>query len=374
MRIGINARLFSFDQFTGIARSVKEIVICWMLEHPEHEYYLFTNKPLKLDISFPDNWKIICEPCFVNKGFLWETFKLPHLIKKVGLDVFWGTDFSLPPTINGIKYFVTIYDLAAFKVKGVTAYKNLIRLRIVERNACKRATKVIAISEATANDINEVFGIDKEKIIVSYCGGLPGKYEKNDWKEKEVNPSLRFTEDFFLFISTIEPRKNIVTIIKAYEKYVDVTKSDAKLVLAGKIGWLCDDILKTAEESQYSDRIIMPGFISDTDKAYLLSNAKAFLYPSLYEGFGIPILEAFEYDLPVITARVSSMPEVGGEAAFYIDDPYDVDALTKQMIEVCNIGPEEMVGVKQRIAEQREKFSWTKNANEIMELFEQEAK
>ena len=129
--------------------------------------------------------------------------------------------------------------------------------------------------------------------------------------------------------------------MKAFEIYKEKTNSSMKLVLAGKKGWKCDSIYYAVEKSEYKNDIVMPGFISDEDKAYLLSNATAFVYPSLYEGFGIPILEAFAYDVPVITANVSSMPEVAGDAAFYIEEPFDANALSRLMINVSNISEEE---------------------------------
>lgn len=186
-----------------------------------------------------------------------------------------------------------------------------------------------------------------------------------------MNPALVFEENFFLFLGTIEPRKNICTIVRAFEEYVDTTASSMKLVLAGKIGWLCDDVLEMIKNSRYHRQIVLPGFISDSDKAYLLRNAKALVFPSLYEGFGIPILEAFAYGLPVLTARVTSMPEVGGNAAIYITDPLDVHALAEQMRKVMQLNEQDKDDMKAEMKKQLAKFSWDKNAKEIMQVFEE---
>lgn len=369
MVIGINARMFAKSQHTGIARSVFEILKVWIEKNDENEYYLFSNEKINLDITLPTNWHIVVQKCIINKGIFWDEIELPKMIKKYNVEVFWGTNFSLPPKISGVKYFVTIYDLAAFKLNGITERKNLMRLRLNTKKSCKRADKIIAISYATAEDIHQVFSVPKNKIKISYCGGM--STEKSEYKLDaiKISAKLKFEDEYFLYVGTIEPRKNIVTIIKAFEYYLEKNDSNMKLVLAGKIGWLCEDVIKAAKESKYADKIIMPGFISDVERIYLYSNAKAFIFPSLYEGFGIPILEAFEYNLPVITSRVSSMPEVGGEAALYIDEPHDYKGLEQLMEKVVSLTEEEKVDLIKKIKKQKSKFSWNKNAEEIRRLF-----
>lgn len=370
MRIGIDARMFAEENFTGIARSVHEILKQWSERYPEHEYYLLSRRPINLNFELKENWHIVNTPWIIDKGKLWVAFELPKLIKELDLDVFWGTNYTLPKILNKkTKAYVTIYDLALFKLKDVGETKNTIRLKLFAKSACKRAEKVIVISKATANDVENIFEINKDKIAVSYCGGLSEGYTtKRTCNMDAVNNCLNFKEDFFLFISTIEPRKNIITIVKAFEKYIERTNSDYKLVLAGRKGWKCDDIYKVIENSKFRDRIILPGFISDDDKLYLLNNAKAFVYPSLYEGFGIPILEAFAYGLPVLTANISSMPEVGGDAAYYVEDPMDADGLSILMEKVSHMNDSEKKKLKTKMEQQLSKFSWGKNADEMMEI------
>lgn len=370
MKIGINARIFDNIQLTGIARSVMEDMKIWADNYKENDYYLFTHKPIHLGFELPPNWHIVCKPLIINKGILWDEFMLPYLIKREDIDVFWGTNFSLPRRIKGVRYYVSVYDLAAFKINGITERKNKIKLILTLKIACKRADKIIVISEATASDLKEVFHIGNDKVVVSYCGGLPSNYQKCKFNDEQVNRSIMILENYFLFISTIEPRKNVETIIHAFEKFINNTNSDMKLILAGKIGWLCDDILKAVNTSPYKERIIMPGFISDEDKSYLLTHATAFVFPSLYEGFGIPILEAFEYGIPVITANNSALPEVAGNAAFYINDVFDSYSLSIQLAKVVNLHEEKKSELRLIMKERLSMFSWEKNAKEIMNLFE----
>lgn len=371
MRIGIDGSVFIDKQFTGVTKSVYEIIRHWTRKYPEHEYFIICRLPIKVDLDLPDNWHVVYttdgHDSFFERGYIGKIKNIiwsPVIIRKLDLDVYWGTNYMLPMfTQKKVRYYVTIYDLSLFIYEGIGQKDNLLKLKLFARKACKTAEKVIAISSATAKDIKKVFNIDENKIVVSYCGS-PETAKPYDISE--VNDKLLFEKDFFLFISTIEPRKNVNTIIKAFEEYSDKTGYDKKLIIAGKRGWNCDSVFEAIDQSRYKDRIILPGYISDDDKSYLLSKAEAFLYPSLYEGFGIPILEAFRYKLPVITSNVSSMPEVGGDAAFYIDDVYDYRELAQQMIRVDNITDRKDLEI--RMQKQLDKFSWEKNAEEMMKI------
>lgn len=366
MRIGIDARLFVGKNYTGIARSVDEVLKCWEKKFPMHEFYLFSGKRINLNRELPNNWHVMDDPWIIDSSKLWSLVKLPKLIKELKLDIYWGTNYVLPRKNRKTKYVVTVYDLALFKFQGIGAFKNTMRVKTLTKAACENANKIIAISKATADDIQEILNIAADKIVVSYCGGLSGEHESGN---NAINPILMTDNKFFLFISTIEPRKNIINIVKGFEEYIDRTGSKNNLVLAGKKGWRCDEIYETIENSKYRDRIIMPGYISDDDKEYLMRNAIAFVYPSLYEGFGIPIIEAFTYELPVITSNVSSMPEVGGNAAVYVD-PYSVNEISMALEKMASMSDADKMKLKESMKERVDFFSWEKNAEEIMAVFE----
>jgi len=370
MRIGIDGRIFIFEKLTGISLSVYKILEVWAKQPMNHEFYILSHKPVFLNIDFPDNWHIIVEPEMVNKGLIWSITKLPKIISKLNLDIFWGTSYTLPKKINGVKYFITIYDLAIFKFKDIGTAANSIRLKIFTKRSCYRADGIIAISKGTARDVHEIFGIEHRKIRVSYCGGLTNNVAEKEYDLSKVRDSLIFNEPFILFISTIEPRKNVSTIVKAFDHYKKETKNNIKLVLAGGLGWKYKGILRTIDESINKADIILPGYISNDEKIYLLKHASAFVYPSLYEGFGIPILEAMAFNIPVITTNVSSMPEVGGKASFYIENPLDKIELSDQIKKVLSINAEQMSKLKLLQRDQLNKFSWEKNAKEVMDYFE----
>lgn len=182
---------------------------------------------------------------------------------------------------------------------------------------------------------------------------LSAEQNKNIDKRLKINGHR-----FFVYIGTIEPRKNIDGIIKAFEKYRLSAQDRCVLVLAGKMGWKTEGIVTAAKNSAVTNDILFPGYISEEEKSFLLSNAVAFMFPSNYEGFGLPILEAMSYGCPVITAKNSSLPEVGGTEAFYVKAVADVDAMVVLMEKVAMMSHKERREKSISAKEWFDKFSW----------------
>lgn len=370
MRIGIDARPLSNGQYTGIPYYTYMILTKWMKKHPEHEYYLFSYAPICwTEDELPDNWHIVNEPWVIKKGSLWFLFKVPSLIKRLKLDAYWGPNYSMPFKVRGVKYYVTIHDLGIYHFKHIGQRRNEIQIKIFLPSNIRKSEKVIAISDATKHDIMNVFGTESEKITTIYNGGLPKEHNNDD--NSQIREQIKEIDHYFLFIGTIEPRKNIPTIIKAYELYCEeaIRQSQEvyKLIIAGGKGWNCDAVLELIEHSKYRDNIVLPGYIDKEEKKFLLENASCFVYPSLCEGFGIPVLEAFQYNVPVITAYNSSLPEVGGDAAYYVD-AYDVKGMANLMSDVLNMTEEEKEHNSVKMKTQLEKFSWEKCAEETLNV------
>ena len=413
LRIGLDARVFIDSQYSGIPRAVYEILRVWARDYPENEYYLVSSVPIHLDLELPPNWHLVIGPQWMKKQKLWVFFFFRPIVERLKLDVFWGTNYVLPGKVKNTKQVVTVYDFSWARFPWVSGRQNLLRLKLFAGRSCRIADRVVAISKATARDAMKVLQVPREKLTVSYCGGLPdGQIEEirkgqNIEKNQDIEKDQEFREDqdiekgqefrkdqdiekdqnigttgesqeehhgltadtpYFLFISTIEPRKNVSTIIRAYEIFRDEGESSEKLVLAGRRGWNCDEIYELARSSRYRDDILMPGFVTDEERTWLLEHASAFLYPSVYEGFGIPVLEAFAYGLPVITARNSSLPEVGGEGAFYIEEATDAAALAGQMQKVLSLTDSQLKTMHSEQEKMLASFSWKKNADEMMKI------
>lgn len=228
MKIGIDATIFNRKDFTGISRSIHEVLRIWATKYSQHEFYLISNQEIFLEFDLPSNWHVVIKQWYIKGMHFWWWFEREKLIKDLALDVYWGTSYSLPRRSGKASYYVSVYDMALFKFKKIGDPKGEANTRKQTARACKRADKIIAISEATATDIVEILNVDMKKIEVSYCGGLPSNYELSTSNMPENN-DLLFNQKFFLFISTIEPRKNIITIVKAFEKYKADYKSNMRL-------------------------------------------------------------------------------------------------------------------------------------------------
>jgi len=258
----------------------------------------------------------------------------------------------------------------------------------------KRFDKIIAVSESTKNDIVELCGIDHKKIKVIYSGiekeyqkinfQIPNKFKIQNLKEaagqselyelRKVKDKYNLPEKFILFLGTVEPRKNIEGLISAYNMFRDKAEvrhraPDAglhgyKLIIAGGKGWKSEGVYKKWKESKYKDDIKFLGYVDKKDKVYLYNLASLFVYPSFYEGFGFPPLEAMACGTPVITGFSSSLPEIVGNAGLMVD-PYNIADMTSAMERI--LSDEELKNyLTQKGLERAKMFDWKKTARELM--------
>ena len=236
-------------------------------------------------------------------------------------------NFLIPPGVRG-KKVVTVHDLAFVRYPETVAYRTRKVLSLRLKKTLKRADHIFVASEFTGRELTELYGVPKERMTVVYAGFDREMFRHREYDEcRAVLESRGLTDKgYFFYLGTIEPRKNIERMIIAYAETVRRLESEGKevppLVLGGKLGWYYDQILERIKSEGIEDKIILAGYLSDSDKACLYARARAFVFPSLYEGFGIPVLEAMASGAPVLTANVSSLPEVTGECAV-LCDPFD---------------------------------------------------
>ena len=370
--IGIDARGLNKNK-TGIATYIDELVKQFnTLDNDKNEYILYSNREIKIDAEL--NKKIKIKTYNKPLGTFWVYFTLPKILKEDKVDVFWGTQHLLPMRnqyTKSIKYVVTVHDLAIHKLKNVGEWKNTLIQRLFLKTSCKNADKILAISKSTKRDIVDIFRIDANKIDVIYSGTNLNK-QSTTIQEKEQDILEKFNvkdRNFLFFVSTIEPRKNIITLIKAFETIKEKDeKNTLKLILAGGLGWKYQEIIEAIDNSKYKQDINLAGYILKEEKECLLTNAKCFVYPSLYEGFGLPILEAMANEAIVVTSNVSSIPEVGEDAAFYFDDVKDYKELANVIEKVLNISEQERKEKIRQGIEQTKKFTWDKCAKETLRI------
>lgn len=305
----------------------------------------------------------------VKPSKLWTQIGLPiHLITTSRKpDVFltlthYGPRFSRIPTI------VSVMDLSYLHYPQTFKKNDLYQLTKWTEYSVKKAKKVITISNSSKNDIIKYYKVRPEKVKVVHLGlknlSMNAPSEK-DLKEFGVN------QKFILFVGTLQPRKNISRLIEAFSRLPKEISSDHQLVIIGKKGWLYEDILSAPEKYNVKDKVVFLDYISDEDLPNFYRKAEVFVLPSLYEGFGLPVLEAMRYGCPVITSNVSSLPEAGGDAAQYFE-PEDVDDIKKSIEKVLTDRSlrEKMI---ERGREHYKKFTWEKAAKEVLSAIEEVA-
>ena len=365
MNIGINVSMLNGrEKITGIGYYTYQVVKNLLHIDDENYYYLFSNDDLCVDFGTKNNYEIVVLKNKSGRKLFWSVFTLGLKLKKYNLDVFWAPAHYLPLIgKRKINYCVTIHDLANFKLKNISveSSKLLSLQQFFIRKSCQLANGIIAVSEATKLDVINMFGIAPEKINVVYESGDWGENEESQEGETAASP---YDKPYLLYVGTLQPRKNIITIVNAYINLRKSCDSDAVLVLAGGTGWGMEETLDLIKNNPYAEDIILEGYVSDDRKRILYQHAEAFAFPSLYEGFGLPILEAFHYGTPVITAKNSSLTEVGGDAALYLEDTNDAEALSALMYQVLNMNEEERNCWIEKGKNQLAKFSWGKCAQE----------
>lgn len=320
---------------------------------------LYFNQPPPPDL-FPPAGHV--EQVVIPWPRLWTHARLAWELYRRPPDVFFTPAHVIPLTYRGPSV-ATVHDLGYHHFPQAHPRRRLAYLRWSTQHNGRIARRIIADSQATKDDLIQLDGVDPAKIDVSYPGIDPELKPVED--EDRITAVLRkyhITPPYFLFLSTLQPRKNLIRLIRAYA----ASGVDYQLVLAGKKGWLSQPILDEIINHQSS--IITPGFIDDADKAALLSGATALLYPSLYEGFGFPVLEAQACGTAVLTAATSSLPEVAGGAALLVD-PLDTNAITAA-IQRLAADPLLRDELMQKGFENVKRFTWEETAVRVLETLE----
>ena len=295
--------------------------------------------------------------------FLWSQVFLPLSLIKNNIDIFFSPAHYSPRFIS-IPYVVTIHDLSFFRYPEDFRKRDLLKLTLWTNYSVKRAKKIIAVSQATKKDILKIYKLADEKIKVIYNGFEKIKSKSGKWLRN-------IPKNYFLFVGTLQPRKNLATLINAFNLF-QKNYPQFELIIAGKKGWLYESLFKQVSDLGLTDKVFFTDYISDKQLEFLYRNAFAFVLPSLYEGFGIPILEAMSFNCPVIASFSSSLPEIGGDACLYFN-PLDENDLVKKMkilLENNQLRKELIKKGRQRVKQ----FSWKKCAQETLDLLIESAK
>lgn len=314
----------------------------------------------------------------VTPGKFWTQWRLPLDLyaNKLRPDVFFSpTHYA--PRFSPVPTVMSVMDLSYLYFPELFNKSDLYQLRNWTSYSVKNAKKVLTISNSSRDDIIREYGVAEEKVLTIYPGIKdplslsPHVYGMNVLKAK-----YDISENYLLFVGTLQPRKNIIRLIEAFHQVIKSSSQksssakleDLQLVIVGKKGWLYESILQTPENLGIAERVKFLDGVSDEDLVAFYKHAICYVLPSLYEGFGLPVLEAMKYGCPVITSNVSSLPEAGGDAALYVD-PGNVEDIVEKITLVLTHDKirHEMVE-KGKI--QVKKFSWEKTAMKTLEVLQ----
>ncbi len=279
-------------------------------------------------------------------------------------------NFIVPPNIIG-KVIATIHDMTYILYPETMDKNNLKRITRDIDYSVKRADKIITVSENSKKDIIKYLNVPESKIEIVYNGVDYERFSKQysqDEKE-EVRNKYLLPEKYILYMGTLEPRKNIESVIEGFSILKQKYKNNIKLVIAGKKGWLFESIFNLVGKLNLTEDIIFTDYVDENDKPLIYNMAEMFVFPSLYEGFGIPVLEAMASGVPVITSNVSSLPEVAGDAALLVS-PKDKNAIAEQMNRILSDEKlkKELI-YKGKV--QCKKFTWKDSAEKLYKIYEQ---
>ena len=273
---------------------------------------------------------------------------------KADLTVFFN--YLTPGGLKG-KNMITIYDLVSERFPETMQGRNRRLLQGHLQDSATRASSILTISEFSKSEIIDVLGVPEEKIFVGPCGVDTEFYTPGEGFETEINKKFNL-EKYILYVGTLEPRKNIRTLVEAFSKISD-KYPDVKLVLAGGLGWQPEATLKAIEESKAKDRIIRTGYISNEEKRDLLRNAQFFVFPSIYEGFGMPVTEAMACGTDAVVSESSSLIEISAGLVPLID-PKNADLWAEAMEEKLNFKADDRK--KQQLIDHARSYTWDKTA------------
>ncbi len=326
MRVGIDARLVFYHQ-AGIGQYILRLTQALAQLDHENQFILFTSRKDKTPFVEQSNFK--CQKLWTPSHHRFEPTALSLELAPFRLAVLHSPDF-IPPARLRAKSVITVHDLAFllfpdFLTRPSARYYSRVDI------AARKADHIIAVSESTKRDTIRLLGVPPEKITVIPEAAHPifTPITNEDALER-VRARYKLPRDFILFVGTIEPRKNVSGLIRALRRLRDNYKTDAVVAIAGHRGWLVEEVDQTLAETNLGNAVRFLGGIPNEELVYLYNAAKLFAFPSRYEGFGLPPLEAMACGTPVVASNVSSLPEVVGDAALLVN-PEDVDGLAVAM-------------------------------------------
>jgi len=370
LKIAINARFLQAGKLEGLGWYTFELCKRWVETHPQDEFVLIYDRPQdQFLIAGPNVVSRVIGPKARHFFSFWYWFdvQLPRILRQQQVDVFFSPDNFLSLTTS-VPSVLTTHDIAHFHFPAQVAMVHRPYYWWFVPKFLRKAKKILALTEFGKMDLIQHYQVPPEKIVVVPNGTREVFQPLSPAAQAQVKTQFSQGYDYFFFLGAIHPRKNLIGLIQAYEKFRVKTSAPVKLLIAGKLAWQVAEITQIHAQSPFRDDIIFLGYVAEDVSAQLMASALALCYLSFFEGFGLPVLEALCTDTPVITSNTSSLSEVAGAAAL-LADPHDTAAIALAMQRIW-AEPKLRAELIEKGQQQRQQFSWDEAATKIYAVLE----
>lgn len=335
MRIAVNAIFLQKDKLEGYGQYVKEVFSRIVQKHPEHDFIFVFDRPYHEQFIFGPNVTpiVVAPPARHALAFkYWYDVKAPLALRSYKPNV-WVQPYGFCSLTSNIPQVLLVHDLSFLHYPQFIAWHHRWYYQWFTKKFLQKAQSIVTVSDHSKKDIIQQYKLTGKKIEVVY-GAAKAGFIPLTWQEKEqVKEGFADGREYFLFTGGIHPRKNLMNLLKAFSLFKKWQQSNMKLLVAGRLAWQYDDVLQKLKTYKYKEDVVLLGYLPDEQLARVTAAAYAMVYPSFFEGFGLPVIEAMQCEVPVITSNAGSMPEIGGDAALYAD-PANPDEIAKLMLSI----------------------------------------
>lgn len=370
MVIAVNTRFLLVDYLEGYGNFIYETFRRITEQHPEHEFIFIFDRPYDKRFLFSNNIKTVVTGPAARHPLLWKLWydiKVPVILKRYKVDVFVSCD-GFCSLGTKVPQCLVVHDLAFLHYPSAIKKSHLLFYKRYTPKFLGKAISIATVSEFSKKDIIAQYGTDAKKINVVYNGVKEIFNPINNDAKATIKNKYTDGKEYFIYAGSIHPRKNLITLLKAFSVFKKRQQTNMKLVLAGRLAWQYESFEKDLKSYKYRNDVVLTGYVEDAVLADIIGAAYAQVYPSLFEGFGVPVLEAMRCDVPVITSADSAMQEIAKDAALYADANSHTDIANKMMLlyKDENLRKELILKGRQIVKQ----YSWDKTATLLWQSIE----
>lgn len=365
MKIAVNTRLLLKDKLEGIGWFTFENLKRITVNHPEHEFYFLFDRKFSDEFIFSKNvHPIIVSPPSRHPllWIAWFEYSIPKILKKLGIDLFVSPDGYLSLRTE-VPQLAVIHDINFYHRPKDLPLSSRLYYQYYFPKFAKKAKRIVTVSEFSKKDICFSYHISPKKVDVVYNGANSIFHSLTPDEIKATKDKYSSGSDYFLFVGSLHPRKNVSGLLNAFDLFISQHRTDHKVVIVGEKMFFTAELDQTYNQMRFGDDVLFTGRLDTNELKYVFGAATALVFVPFFEGFGIPIVEAMYAGIPVICSHCTALPEVAGDAALYVN-PLDVDAIAEAMHKISS-DPNLRNNLIAKGKAQREKFSWDLSAEKL---------